>query len=247
MTNGIKQARDTERAVPMAAASYSLHEGQVFGEAPRTRAAHAAKGVSRQGVIRAYRRYAPFYDWLFGAVLAPGRRALTAAVHEVSPASVLEVGVGTGLTLHAYPAHSRVVGIDLCEDMLALARRRAGSLAPRRIELEAMDAESMRFADGAFDCVTVPYVLSVTPNPDRLVAEIRRVCRKGGTIVIVNHFSGSRFWRLLEAAVKTVAEKIGFRSEFAFDRHILGHDWEVVSVRQVNLLGLSRLVVIRNV
>jgi phosphatidylethanolamine/phosphatidyl-N-methylethanolamine N-methyltransferase len=205
-----------------------------------------AADISCQGVIRTYRRYAPVYDWVFGAVLEPGRRELTAEVRRLAPRSVLEVGVGTGLTLHAYPRGCDLVGIDLCEDMLDIARQRARELSPRNIELKAMDAESLEFADASFDCVTIPYVLSVTPHPERLVAEARRVCRKGGTIVIVNHFSGSRFWRMFEAAVGRIAERIGFRSEFAFDRHILGHDWEVVTVRKVNLLGLSRLVVIRN-
>jgi phosphatidylethanolamine/phosphatidyl-N-methylethanolamine N-methyltransferase len=211
---------------------------------PRT--GNVDPGISRQGVIRTYQRYAPIYDRIFGKVLQPGRRALTAAVHEVKAKSVLEIGVGTGLTLRDYPDVCRLVGIDLCEEMLALAHIKARELSTRKIELEAMDAEAMRYADGEFDCVTVPYVLSVTPNPERLVAEIRRVCRKGGTILIVNHFSGSRFWRLFEAVVRELAEKIGFRSDFAYAQHILGHDWEIVSVRKVNLFGLSRLVTIRN-
>ena len=105
-------------------------------------------------------------------------------------------------------------------------RNKARQARPRHIQLEAMDAEAMSYPDGAFDCIAVPYVLSVTPDPERLVAEIRRVCR-GGTILIVNHFSGSRFWRLSDGAVRAISERIGFRSDFAFDQHILGHDWEV--------------------
>jgi phosphatidylethanolamine/phosphatidyl-N-methylethanolamine N-methyltransferase len=89
-------------------------------------------------------------------------------------------------------------------------------------------------------------VLSVTPHPERLVAEIRRVCRKGGTILILNHFSGSRFWWFLERAVRSLANRIGFRSDFCFNEQILKYDWEVQSVRKVNCFGLSRLVTIRN-
>ena len=206
-----------------------------------------ASRVSHKGVVRAYRRYAPIYDWVFGAILQPGRLALTAAVRELDPGSVLEIGVGTGLTLSGYPQECRVVGIDLCEEMLAVARRRARLLARPGVELAAMDAEAMSFPDASFDCVTVPYVLSVTPNPQRLVAEIRRVCRKGGAIIIVNHFSGAPFWRVFEGAGHGFAERIGFRSDFAFDEHILGHDWRLTSVQTVNLFGLSRLLVIRNV
>jgi len=213
---------------------------------PDERRDDGSSGTSRHGVIRTYRRYAPIYDLIFGVALRPGRRALTAAVRDVNAKSVLEVGVGTGLTLRDYPHDCRLIGIDLCDEMLSLARNRAHVLAPRQIQLEAMDAEAMSYPDGAFDCIAVPYVLSVTPNPGRLIAEIRRVCRKGGTILIVNHFSGSRCWRLLEGVMRALAEKVGFRSDFPFEQHILGYDWEVISVRKVNLFGLSRLVTIRN-
>lgn len=219
---------------------------QDAGETPAHHSRAHASAVSRDGVIRAYRRYAPIYDCVFGAVLSPGRKAMGALVRTLQPTSALEVGVGTGLTLEDYPPDCSLCGIDVCEDMLALAQRRAKALHPRNIDLRVMDAEALGFPDHTFDCVTVPYVLSVTPNPERLVAEVRRVCRKGGTIIILNHFSGSRFWRRLEPVVQGVAEKIGFRSQFPFETHVLGHDWEVLSVRTVNLFGLSRLVTIRN-
>jgi phosphatidylethanolamine/phosphatidyl-N-methylethanolamine N-methyltransferase len=130
--------------------------------------------------------------------------------------------------------------------MLKIAQCRADELPDRNIQLALMNAETMDFPDGYFDCVVLPYVLSVTPEPERLVTEIRRVCRKGGTIVIVNHFSGSRFWWLMERSVRSLANRIGFRSDFRFDEQILRYDWEVKSVRDVNMLGLSKLVTIRN-
>lgn len=204
------------------------------------------KAISQDNVVRAYRFYAPVYDRLYGAVLEPGRRALAEAVRALDPGSILEIGVGTGLMLGAYPADASIVGIDLSREMLERARQRTGGLNGRDIRLEVMDAEATSFADGAFDCVAVPYVLSVTPDPRRLVAEARRVCRRGGTIFILNHFSGNRTWRLLERIARPLADRIGFRSDFSFDEHILGHDWEVCSVKTVNLFGLSRLVEIRN-
>jgi len=204
------------------------------------------KPISVDNVVNTYRFYAPLYDRLFGAILEPGRRALTEAVSRIRPPSILEVGVGTGLTLGRYPEKSRIVGIDISTDMLEIARQRAKSLRERNIHLAAMNAEAMDFPDESFDCVAIPYVLSVTPDPSRLVAEIRRVCRKGGTILILNHFSGSRFWWFLERAVRSLADRIGFRSDFCFDEQILKYDWEIQSVRRVNFLGLSKLVVIRN-
>lgn len=203
-------------------------------------------GTTEQAVVRTYDRYAPLYDRVFGRVLEPGRRLMAEAAAELRPRSVLEVGVGTGLTLSGYPADTRVVGIDLSHDMLERARRRSAQLPGRDITLRAMNAERMDFPDGSFDCVTVPYVLSVTPHPSRLVHEIRRVCRPEGHILIVNHFSGSRFWWLMERAVRSMADRVGFRSDFEYEEHILAHDWEVLSVRAVNLFGLSKLVVLRN-
>lgn len=205
------------------------------------------KPISQENVIRTYRFYAPFYDRLFGAVLEPGRRALTEAVCSLRPTSVLEVGVGTGLTLCRYPSSSSVIGIDISAEMLRIAGHRVGQLTGRDFQLQAMDAEAMDFPDNYFDCVTIPYVLSVTPDPQRLVAEIRRVCRKDGAILILNHFSGSRFWWFLERAVRSMASRIGFRSDFSFADQILKYDWEVRSVKNVNFLGLSKLVEIRNV
>jgi phosphatidylethanolamine/phosphatidyl-N-methylethanolamine N-methyltransferase len=205
------------------------------------------KPVSLDNVVSTYRFYAPLYDRVFGAILDPGRSAMLALVTKLAPESVLEVGVGTGLTLARYPATAHFTGIDISEEMLDIARGRAAAMPERQIRLSRMDAEKTSFADGEFACVTIPYVLSVTPDPDLLVAEIRRVCRKGGTILILNHFSGSRFWWLLEQGVRSLAAKIGFRSDFDFKEQILRHDWEVVSVKKVNFLGLSKLVEIRNV
>ncbi len=203
--------------------------------------------ISLGNVVRTYRFYAPIYDFLFGAVLEPGRKAMLGAVCSLHPCAVLEVGVGTGLTLSNYPADAAFVGIDVSEEMLDLARVRSSKMTARNIQLMSMDAESMTFSDNSFDCVTVPYVLSVTPNPDQLIAEIRRVCRPGGTIFILNHFSGSHFWWLLERVFRALAAKIGFRSDFSFEEQILKHDWDIQSTTSVNLLGLSKLVRIRNI
>ncbi len=202
--------------------------------------------MSAENVARTYRFYAPLYDKVFGAVLEPGRKELTKRVNELAPASLLEVGVGTGLTLNQFSENTKIVGIDLSDEMLEIARLRAKALPDRDIELFSMDAERMNFADHSFDCVAVPYVLSVTPNPDQFVAEIRRVCKPDGTIFILNHFSGSRFWWCLEQSVGALAHRIGFHSEFSFEENILKHSWQVQDVQTCNLMGLSKLVTLKN-
>lgn len=202
--------------------------------------------VTAADVADAYRRYAPIYDWIFGWILAPGRRALAEQVRELNTATLLEIGVGTGLLLPDYPAATAVTGVDLSADMLVIARARAEALPGRSIRLELADGEVLDLPSGGFDCVTLPYVLSVTPEPQRLLAEARRLCRPGGTILVLNHFSGSRSWWLLEQLVKPLAARIGFRSSFRQEEQLPSRDWTIESIISVNLFGLSKLIRIRN-
>lgn len=202
--------------------------------------------VSQSDVESAYRRYAPIYDLLFGAVLNPGRVAMAKAVNASPPKALLEIGVGTGLALKYYPLTTHITGIDLSADMLSKAHAEALKLQTHHISLKKMNAEYLDFDDASFDCVTIPYVLSVTPNPSRLVSEARRVCTPTGTIFIVNHFSGAPGWATLEKVAKPFADRIGFRSEFDFNKEILSYDWTITDCKPVNLFKLSRLVTIRN-
>jgi phosphatidylethanolamine/phosphatidyl-N-methylethanolamine N-methyltransferase len=204
------------------------------------------KKITEENVKKTYEKYAPIYDVLFGRVLEPGRRRLCELVGERQPTRLLEIGVGTGLTLFNYPDKTSVVGIDLSADMLEQAKSKMGALRSKQIELLAMDAENLDFDDASFDCVTVPYVLSVTPDPQKLVNELRRVCKPGGDIFILNHFSGERFWWLLEKMASSIAARVGFRSQFLFSEQIEVYDWTIVSVEPVNLMNLSKLVHIKN-
>ena len=204
------------------------------------------KDISGSDVVLAYRRYAPVYDFLFGAVLEQGRRKLAAEVRRLAPETLLEVGVGTGLVLHQYPPDTKVTGIDISRAMLDRASLAASRLPDRAIQLLEMNAESLEFDDASFDVVAVPYVLSVTPDPSRLCAEVRRVCKPGGYVLIANHFSGQAGWRTLERLAKSVADRVGFRSEFDFDEHVPHPGWSVLRIEAANMFSLSRLVVLRN-
>lgn len=202
--------------------------------------------VTAEAVKKSYHFYAPIYDFVFGASLEHGRKALANEVTKIKPEKLLEVGVGTGILLGQYPTCTHVTGIDISEDMLSVAKKRAETLKDMRIELETMDAENLQYPDQSFDCVTVPYVLSVTPNPEQLIAEVKRVCKENGDILIVNHFSGSGFWSYLEKAFKNFADKIGFRSEFSYEEHIERNNLQIEKVISVNLFSLSKLILIKN-
>jgi len=165
----------------------------------------------------AYRRWSSFYDVVFGGVSSVARKRAASLVNRLPGRTVLEVGVGTGLALPCYSPDKRIVGIDLSADMLALARRRVASLRLRNVEgLLEMDAEATEFADGQFDTAVAMFVASVVPNPRRLLAELRRVVRPGGNILLVNHFAaqgGPRWW--VERAMAPMSRRLGWHPDFA--------------------------------
>ena len=199
-----------------------------------------------EDVKKTYRFYAPMYDFLFGAVLESGRKLLCKEVNQLKPDTLLEIGVGTGLLLDKYPLETKITGLDISEAMLDVARKRAQSLKHPHITLTLGNGETLPYEDDSFDCVVLPYVLSVTPDPMQLVSEARRVCKKTGNILVINHFSGSKRWLLLEKMVRGFAKKIGFRSDFSYEETILIHDWEVLKLETTNLFGLSKFIVLKN-
>ena len=157
---------------------------------------------------------------------------------------ILEVGVGTGLSLPYFRADSHVTGIDISEEMLAKARRRV-----ERERLDAcrrascMDAEHLEFDDNSFDAVLALYVASVVPSPARFAAEMRRVCIPGGTIVLVNHFT-SENWaaRFMEKRLAHLARHIGFHADFPLDTFLRDSGLAVREIRPSNLFGYWRLL-----
>ena len=169
-------------------------------------------------VRTSYSRWAPVYDRTFGAVTHAGRRKTTREVNRRT-GTVLEVGVGTGMSLEHYLPHLSVTGIDYSAEMLARARTRVERLNLGHIaELRQMDARDLDFADSSFDTVVAMHVLSVVPEPERVMAEIARVLKPGGKLFIVNHFRRSEgVLALLERVAAPLANVIGWHSDFEVD------------------------------
>jgi len=168
-----------------------------------------------QAVKAAYRRYARIYDVIFGAVLQPGRRAVLEALNLKPGDRVLEVGVGTGISLPLYPRNVRITGIDVSLEMLEKARARVERAKLSNVEaLLEMDAEAMAFPDASVDKVVAMYVVSVVPRPGKLLEELHRVCRPDGDIFIVNHFqSENPIVGSLERALAGFSSQIGFNPD----------------------------------
>jgi len=194
--------------------------------------------------LRTYRLFSGSYDIVFGPVFHPGRKDAVRIANDRPGQRILEVGVGTGLSLPHFRPDSRVTGIDVSAEMLAKAQRRAKRLGLDHVDsLEVMDAENLEFPDSSFDAVLALYVASVVPNPARFAAEIRRVCIPGGTIVVVNHFTSENLLlRLMEKRLGRLARHIGFHADFPFDAFKRDSRLSIREVRPSNLFGYWKLL-----
>ena len=199
-------------------------------------------------VRKVYRHYARFYDYLFGALLQPGRRAAVQAMGCRPGDRILEVGVGTGLSLPLYPANVRVTGIDLCPEMLARASARRRRLGHANVEtLQVMDAEHMDFPDDVFDCVVAMYVASVVPDPARLLSEMKRVCQPGGNIFVLNHFHSSNvLLKRMEKLLAPISPKLGFRADYSLESFVLDAGMKIDEMRPVKPFGFWTLLQMDN-
>jgi phosphatidylethanolamine/phosphatidyl-N-methylethanolamine N-methyltransferase len=199
-------------------------------------------------IEKVYRRYAKRYDFYFGALFQPGRKAVINRMHCRPGERILEVGVGTGLSLPLYPSGVQVTGIDISEAMLARARERATrDLLEQVAALLRMDAEHMEFRDDSFDKVVAMYVVSVVPSPVQLVAEMRRVCRPGGELYFVNHFQHARpLVAGIERQLAPLSRLLGFHPDFPLEKFLQETGLEVSERIPVNVLGYWTLLRARN-
>ncbi len=194
----------------------------------------------------AYRRWAPVYDITFGKVADAGRRHTVKIINR-RKGSVLEVGVGTGLSLPHYSDHLNITGIDLSTDMLEKARERAAKKGLENISgLYEMDASALDFPDGTFDTVVAMYVMTVVPSPERVMSELERVCAPGGEVIVVNHFSqddGVRGW--IERRMAPLAATLGWHPVFDESRVMGCTDLnltEQFALKPLNLFTMMRFV-----
>ena len=199
--------------------------------------------VDRRLIERLYGRFASVYDAMFGRLLHAGRCEAMRELPLTSGAEILEVGVGTGLTATLYPDDCRVMGIDLSESMLREAVRHLASHGRRNIQLWRMDASTLAFPDESFDVVYAAYVISVVPDPVAVLREMRRVCRAGGHIVLLNHFlSTNPLLSKLERLISPLTAYAGFRSDLDLSLLLAQAGLEPVSIRKVNTPRIWSLV-----
>ena len=172
------------------------------------------------GVANAYGRWAPVYDAVFGPVFRQGRLAAVEAAEEIG-GRILEVGVGTGLSLPSYRKTNRIVGIDISEPMLDKARDRVRKQNLSHVEaIQYGDAEQLNFADGSFDVLVAQYVVTAVPNPERALNEFIRVVRPGGEIILTTRIGAESGIRgAIEGFLMPLTSRLGWRTEFSWARY----------------------------
>jgi phosphatidylethanolamine/phosphatidyl-N-methylethanolamine N-methyltransferase len=182
-----------------------------------------ADDIDRAGVAKAYERWAPIYDLVFGKVFDQGRQSTIAEADRIG-GRILDVGVGTGLSLVDYSSATRLCGVDISEPMLRKAQERVRALNLVNVEtLAVMDAKNLAFADSCFDAVVAQYVITAVPDPEATLDDFIRVLKPGGELILVNHIGaegGPR--RVFELAFAPLARRLGWRPEFPWSRLV---DW----------------------
>ena len=177
--------------------------------------ARALADMDEHAIRKAYARWAPVYDMTFGVIADAGRKRAVRYINTLPPARILEAGVGTGISLPAYERKHEIVGIDLSPEMLRKAEERIRRHRLDNARVMEMDVCNLDFEDDSFDVVAAMYVLTVVPDPERAMRELARVCKPGGQVILVNHFSTEEGLRgKVEKRMARFAEDLGWRPEF---------------------------------
>src|SRR5437588_3472984 len=215
---------------------------EILGSDAATRALSVTV-VDNDFLARVYEKISTFYDFTFGPTLHPGRVDAISRMGIKPGDRVLEVGVRTGINAALYPRDCSVTGIDLSSSMLEKARDRIARKGVRNVRLLQMDAANLKFADDTFDIVYAPYVISVVPDPVAVASEMRRVCRPGGRIVILNHFrSRNTLMAWLERLISPFTVHIGFKSDLDLPAFLAQAELKPVSIQKVNVPRIWSLV-----
>lgn len=203
----------------------------------------AVARMDEQAIRSAYRRWAPVYDNTFGRFSTEGRRHAVEIINQ-RQGKVLEVGVGTGLSLPDYGRHLEIVGIDLSPEMLERAQEKVDEEGLGNVTgLFEMDASELTFQTGSFDTVVAMYVMTVVPDPEKVMRELARVCKVGGEVILINHFSqeeGVRGW--VERRMAPFADKLGWHPVFDVDRVMVCDNLKLVGRRALRPWGLFTML-----
>jgi phosphatidylethanolamine/phosphatidyl-N-methylethanolamine N-methyltransferase len=217
-------------------------EDEILASDVATRAL-SVTAVETDFVAGVYEKLASVYDYTFGPTLHAGRLQALQRMAIAGDDRILEVGVGTGINLTLYPRDCTVTGVDLSDSMLEKAYEKIAKNGLRNVRLLQMDASALNFADDSFDIVYAPYLISVVPDPLQVAREMRRVCRPGGRIIILNHFrSPNRILSWGERLISPFTVHVGFKSDLDLPAFLAQAELTPVSIEKVNIPRIWSLV-----
>lgn len=199
-------------------------------------------------VEQAYERFGPFYNYVFGKLLFQEGRETAVEFLEIKKGhKLLEVGVGTGLTLPIYPHFCTVTGVDLSESMLKEAEELIKKRRLSNASVRIMDATKLEFPDNSFDGVLGNLFISATSFPEEALLEMKRVCKPGGTIVLMNHFkSDNPVLGVVETVFNPFAQGLGFKSNLEMTPLLDAVGLKPKRIKKVNMFNLWTAVSLVN-
>lgn len=202
--------------------------------------------MSIASIRKVYNTYARFYDFIFGSIFNPGRLSCVDIINsEATPnARILEIGIGTGLSLPLYRKDLHITGIDISEKMLEKAINVAENKGLKdRVVLKLMDAAHLEFEENSFDFIVAMYVASVVPDVNTFLEEITRVAKPDAQVLFVNHFSSeNQLVAFLEKRLAFLNNIIGFKSDFSINSILSYNKLKLLSSQNTNLGGYWKLL-----
>lgn len=202
--------------------------------------------MSVASIRKVYNIYASFYDFVFGSIFSPGRSLCTSIINKVAKqnASILEIGIGTGLSLPLYRSDLRITGIDISEKMLEKAQEQVEkNQLEDRVQLKVMDAAHLEFPDNSFDFIVAMYVASVVPDVNAFLQELTRVAKPTAEIIFVNHFASEHtVVRFFEKKFALVNKLVGFKSDFSVHSILDYKQLKLLNSQKINLFGYWKLL-----
>lgn len=194
--------------------------------------------LSVEYVEKVYNRYSSVYDLIFGRVFQSGREMAPQLLDLFPGASLLEVGVGTGLSIPMLPRNIQMTGIDLSQKMLDKAEQRIQTMGFQHVTLRKMDATRLDLADNSFDRVLAAYFISTVPDPVSVVNEMKRVCRPGGYLVFLNHFLNENpVVGLFERVLSPLFYRVGFNTDLDLHKLMASVGLEIETKEDIDFLG----------
>lgn len=200
--------------------------------------------ITASSIRQTYDRCSSFYDFFFKPWLEFGRREAIEILQLAPGQTILEIGVGTGLSFEFYPPNVHVIGFDYSRGMLLEAKSKIANDSACSIDLIQMDVQKMAFPDSSFDRIMAAYVLTVVPDVHQALREIIRIARPGARVVLINHLTRREgFLAWLENAFHPLFEKLGL---FTLDRDLISilesFKVENLQAQPTSWLGLHHII-----